>query len=179
MLVIFLVYWRFRSIRRRHAKRKAALTFTVVNNVLLFLGLLLVLLGRSISSPLGLLFLPQAISMYSTGTIIAVGGISFAIWSRHVLSTNWSHDVAIIKDQQFIRSGPYTLVRHPIYIGILIALFGTTLVAATFGSLFGFIFALCSLWQKACKEEQFLMTEFGQVYTNYQHEVKFLIPFIY
>jgi len=177
--MVFLIYWRLRSIRSLHSKRKVALTFTVSNNVLLFLGLLLVLLGRSVSGSLGLLFLPQVIFIHITGTIFAIAGVSFAIWSRHLLRNNWSHNVAILEDQQFIRSGPYAIVRHPIYTGILLALLGTTLVASTIGSLLGFVFAIISLWQKACMEEQLLITEFGQQYANYQRDVRFLIPLIY
>jgi protein-S-isoprenylcysteine O-methyltransferase Ste14 len=70
-------------------------------------------------------------------------------------------------------------VRHPIYTGMLLALLGTTLVASTVGSVLGFVLAIISLWQKARMEERFLMVEFRELYTNYQREVKFLIPFIY
>ena len=176
---VFSIYWAIRGIRRRRSKRKAALIFTVLNNGLLYLGFILVLLGRSVPSSLSLLFLPQAIPIYVTGTVFAIAGVGFAIWSRHSLRNNWSRDVTIMEDQQFIRSGPYAIVRHPIYTGILFALFGTTLVASTLGSLIGFVFAIISLWQKACMEEQFLIIEFGKQYVNYQREVRFLIPFIY
>ena len=87
--------------------------------------------------------------------------------------------MAITEGQQFIRSGPYAMVRHPIYAGMLLALLGTTLVSSTVGSLLGFVVAILSLWQKASIEEQFLMVEFGEQYAKYQREVKFLIPFIY
>jgi protein-S-isoprenylcysteine O-methyltransferase Ste14 len=177
--IIFWIYWTFRAIRRHRPKRKVARTFTILNNVLLYLGFLLVLLGRSVPGSFGLLFVPQAIPIDITRTVFAIVGISFAIWSRRLLKNNWSRDVAIMEDQQFIHSGPYAIVRHPIYTGILLALLGTTLVSSTLGSLLGFAFAIISLWQKARMEEQFLITEFGQQYANYQHEVRFLIPFIY
>ncbi len=87
--------------------------------------------------------------------------------------------MAITEGQQFIRRGPYALVRHPIYTGMLLALFGTMLVASTIGSLLGFVLAILSLWQKAAVEEQLLSVEFGERYAEYQREVKFLIPYIY
>jgi protein-S-isoprenylcysteine O-methyltransferase Ste14 len=87
--------------------------------------------------------------------------------------------VVITEGQQFIQTGPYAIVRHPIYAGMLLALLGTTLVASTVGSLLGFVLSIISLWQKACVEEQFLMAEFGAQYANYQYEVKFLVPFIF
>lgn len=177
--LLFSIYWAIRGIRRHRSKRKAALIFTVLNNGLLYLGFILVLLGRSVPSSLSLLFLPQAIPIHITGTIFAIAGVGFAIWSRQLLRNNWSRDVVIMEDQQFICSGPYAIVRHPIYAGILLALLGSTLVSSTLGSLLGFVFAIISLWQKARMEEQLLITEFGQQYANYQREVRFLIPFIY
>jgi protein-S-isoprenylcysteine O-methyltransferase Ste14 len=176
---VFWIYWSFGTPRRRPSKRKVARTFTVLNTGLLYLGFLLILLGRSVPGSLGLLVVPQAILIDVMGTVFAIAGVAFAIWSRQSLRNNWSGVVAIREGQQFVHSGPYAIVRHPIYAGMLLALLGTTLVASTVGSLLGFGLAILSLWQKACIEEQFLMVEFGEPYAHYQHEVKFLIPFIY
>lgn len=176
---VFWIYWSFATPRRRPSKRKAARTFTVLNTGLLYLGFLSVLLGRSLPGLLGLLVVSQVIPIDIMGTIFAIAGVAFAIWSRQSLRNNWSGIVAIREGQQFIQSGPYAIVRHPIYAGMLLALLGTTLVSATVGSLFGFVLAILSLWQKACIEEQFLMVEFGEQYAKYRREVKFLIPFIY
>ena len=177
--MVFWIYWSFGAPRRRLSKRKVARTFTVLNTGLLYLGFLLVLLARSVPGSLGLLFVPQTIPIDITGTVFTILGVAFAIWSRQSLRNNWSGEVAIKEGQQFIHSGPYTIVRHPIYAGMLLALLGTTLVASTVGSLLGFALAMLSLWQKASIEEQFLIVEFGEQYANYQREVKFLIPFIY
>jgi len=176
---VFWIYWSFATPRRLPTKRKAARAFTVLNTGFLYLGFLLILLGRSAPGLLGLLVVPQTILIDVIGTVVVIAGVAFAIWSRQSLKNNWSGVVVITEGQQFIQTGPYAIVRHPIYAGMLLALFGTTLVASTVGSLLGFVLAIISLWQKAYVEEQFLMVEFGDQYANYQHEVKFLIPFIY
>ena len=177
--MIFWVYWSFSAPRGRPSKRKVARTFTVLNTGWLYLSFLLVWLGRSVPGWLGLLIVPQNIVIDVVGTAFAIMGVAFAIWSRQLHRNNWSGEVAITEGQQLIHSGPYTIVRHPIYAGMLLALLGTTLVSSTVGSLLGFVMAVLSLWQKACIEEQFLIVEFGEQYANYQREVKFLIPFIY
>jgi protein-S-isoprenylcysteine O-methyltransferase Ste14 len=176
---VFWIYWSFATPRRRPSKRKVARTFTVLNTGLLYLGFLLILLGRIVPGSLGLLVVPQAIPVDVTGTVFAIIGVAFAIWSRQLLRNNWSGQVAIREGQQFIQSGPYAIVRHPIYAGMLLALLGTTLVSSTAGSLLGFVLAIISLWQKGRMEEQFLRVEFGKQYAKYQCEVKFLIPFLY
>lgn len=177
--LVFWIYWSFGAPQKRPSRRKVSRTFTVFNTGLLYLGFLLVWLGRSVLGLLRLLVVPQAIPIDVTGTVFVILGVAFAIWSRHSLSKNWSGEVAIIQGQQFTRRGPYTIVRHPIYAGMLLALFGTALVASTVGSLLGFALAILSLHQKAYIEEQFLLVEFGEPYATYQREVKFLIPFVY
>jgi protein-S-isoprenylcysteine O-methyltransferase Ste14 len=177
--VVFWVYWSLAAPRRHPSKHKVARTFTVLNTGLLYLGFLLVLLGRGVPGLLGLPLLSQAIPIEVAGTIFAIIGVAVAIWSRRLLRNNWSGEVAIREGQQLIDRGPYAIVRHPIYAGMLLALFGTTLVSSTVGSLLGLVLAIISLWQKAYIEEQFLRVEFGEQYARYQREVKFLIPFIY
>ena len=177
--IVFWVYWSFSAPRRRPTKRKVDRTFTVLNTGLLYLSFLLIWLGRSVPDWLGLLIVPQNMVIDAMGTAFAIMGVVLAIWSRQSLSNNWSGEVGIKEGQRLIQSGPYAIVRHPIYTGMLFALLGTTLVAATVGSVLGFVLAIISLWQKARMEEQFLMIEFRELYTNYQREVKFLIPFIY
>jgi protein-S-isoprenylcysteine O-methyltransferase Ste14 len=176
---VFWIYWSFATPRRHSSKRKVARTFTLLNTGLLYLGFLLILLGRSVSGSLGWLVVPQTMLIHVMGTVFVIAGVAFAIWSRHSLRTNWRGEVAITEGQQFIRSGPYAIVRHPIYAGMLLGLLGTTLVSSTVASLFGLLLAIISLWQKAWIEEQFLVAEFGALYGNYQREVKFLIPLIY
>ena len=173
------MYWSFAAARRCPSKHRVTRAFTVLNTGLLYLGLVLIWLGRSVPSLLGRLVIPQAIAIDILGTVFTILGVAFAIWSRRLLSHNWSGEVVIVQGQQFIRTGPYALVRHPIYTGILLALLGTMLVAATVGSLLGFVLAIISFRQKARVEEKLLVVEFGEQYTNYQREVKSLIPFIY
>jgi protein-S-isoprenylcysteine O-methyltransferase Ste14 len=151
----------------------------VLNTGLLYLGFLLVWSGRDLPGSLGRLVLPPAMLIAMTGTVFAVIGVAFAIWARQSLRNNWSGEVAILEGQQFIRSGPYAMVRHPIYAGMLLALSGTALVASTAGSLIGVVLATISLWQKGCIEERYLVVEFGEQYARYRREVKFLIPFVY
>ena len=176
---VFWIYWSFATPRRQPTKRRAARAFTVLNTGLLYLSFVLILLGRSVLGSLGRLVVPQAVLIDVMGTAFAITGVAFAIWSRQLLRNNWSGVVAITEGQQFIQSGPYTIVRHSIYAGMLLALLGTTLVASTVGSLLGFGLAIVSLWQKARIEEQFLMVEFGEQYSKYQSEVNFLVPFIF
>ena len=75
------------------------------------------------ASPLGpldrRLSLTSALSD-ALGLVLTLAGTGFAIWARVFLGRNWSAIVTIKHDHQMISSGPYALVRHPIYSGFLL-----------------------------------------------------------
>jgi protein-S-isoprenylcysteine O-methyltransferase Ste14 len=114
-----------------------------------------------------------------TGCMLCATGIAFAIWARYILGGNWSGNVTLKKGHELIRSGPYRIVRHPIYTGALLALLGS---ASVTGHLKGFLaVAICFMgfWHKLKMEENFMMDEFPDQYPDYRRKVKMLIPFIF
>ena len=110
------------------------------------------------------------------GLILTIFGLAFAAWARDVLGTNWSGRVIIQVNHELITAGPYAYVRHPLYTGLLTAIFGTTLVSGDFGSLFGFFLAINILRLKARHEEQLLETEFGATYSIYRAQTGGILP---
>ena len=176
--VVFWIYWTVSAFRIHTPIRKASLTFTLLNTALLYAGFVLVLVRRIDLGPLALRFTSGLAFIDLAGTALVVAGFGLAIWSRRVLGINWSGAVRIIQGQHLVRTGPYAVVRNPIYSGIALFVFGTALVAGTLGGLLGFALVVASLWQKGRLEEQFLLAEFGDEYAAYRREVKFIIPFI-
>src|SRR5262249_9463989 len=61
------------------------------------------------------------------GPALVVAGLGLAAWARAHLGANWSSQVVVKEDHALVRDGPYRLVRHPIYTGLLIAVLGTAL----------------------------------------------------
>jgi protein-S-isoprenylcysteine O-methyltransferase Ste14 len=112
------------------------------------------------------------------GTIITLLGIGFAIWARIYLGKNWSSMPAIKVDHELIRSGPYNLVRHPIYAGVLFGLAGTVIIIGEPLALVGLFLVLLAFLWKIRMEEKYLQAEFGDAYAAYKREVPALIPFL-
>jgi protein-S-isoprenylcysteine O-methyltransferase Ste14 len=110
------------------------------------------------------------------GLILTGTGLAFAIWARFTLGRNWSGRVTIKQDHSLIRKGPYRLVRHPIYSGVLFAMVGTAIGYGRPLSLAGIPIAFVAFWQKARIEEQFMREQFGGQYVQYQREVRAFIP---
>jgi protein-S-isoprenylcysteine O-methyltransferase Ste14 len=109
---------------------------------------------------------------------IVLAGTAFTIWARITLGRNWSAEVTFKQDHELIESGPYALVRHPIYTGLLMMALGT---AVNYGRAMGFavFFALCgAIWWKARQEERIMSSHFPEAYPEYKMRVRAIIPFV-
>lgn len=77
-----------------------------------------------------------------------------------------------------VDTGPYRLVRHPIYTGILTALLAMTLLKGTAAAILGLALATLGLLLRARLEEQFLRAELGpDAYDAYSRKTPMLLPF--
>ena len=113
------------------------------------------------------------------GAVISALGVAFAIWARKTLGDNWSANVTLKKEHELIQSGPYKIVRHPIYTGFELCFLGA---AITIGQAKGFVALLIIFIAhnlKIAMEEKLMHQQFGERYVLYSKRVKKLVPFIY
>ena len=110
--------------------------------------------------------------------IATVPGFLFAWWGRVHLGALWSASIARKPGHRVVDTGPYALVRHPIYTGILWAALMTDVAAATLPALVSFAALLGGFWLKAKVEERFLGEQLGrEAYHAYRDRVPMLLPF--
>ena len=131
--------------------------------------------------PIGVLndrFASLSLWLVQLGLALTVAGIAFAIWARMWIVDNWSSDVTLKRDHELIVTGPYALVRHPIYTGILLALLGTALAVGEWRALLGVAIAAGAYWRKLTIEEAVMRRQFGEAYARYAARVPALIPFV-
>ena len=112
------------------------------------------------------------------GTILCALGIGIAIWARVYLGRNWSGTPTIKKDHELVTSGPYHYVRHPIYTGMTLALFGSALVAGIIWFVILLFFVGIFLYRIPV-EERYMMQLFPDQYPAYKKQTKILIPFVW
>jgi protein-S-isoprenylcysteine O-methyltransferase Ste14 len=103
----------------------------------LLIGAYLIFRGPRFVDPLGFRVVPRIDIVAWIGVALCVGGLLFCIWARFTLGRNWSGLVTFKGGHELIMRGPYAIVRHPIYTGILLMLVGTVIVywAIAYGSL--------------------------------------------
>ena len=75
---------------------------------------------------------PTGRTASAVGYSLLLAGMSFAGWARIFLGGNWSSDVTLKQDHTLVRSGPYRIVRHPIYTGLLFGLLGSAIALGEF-----------------------------------------------
>jgi protein-S-isoprenylcysteine O-methyltransferase Ste14 len=121
---------------------------------------------------------PETTPVILGGAILTVAGLLFSVWARLVLGKNWSGTVTIKQDHELIQRGPYQIVRHPIYTGMLIAFLGTAFIYGAARCFIGVLVVGLSFWLKMQTEEKFMLQQFGAQYAGYRQHVRALIPFV-
>lgn len=110
---------------------------------------------------------------------VAAAGFLFCWWARIHLGRLWSGTVTRKADHHVVDTGPYAIVRHPIYTGIIAAAFATVVARGTYLSLLGAVLIVAGFWIKARLEERFLRTELGaEAYDAYARKTAMLVPFV-
>jgi protein-S-isoprenylcysteine O-methyltransferase Ste14 len=108
---------------------------------------------------------------------LVVAGFAFAWWARLHLGRLWSSSVTKKADHRIVDTGPYGLVRHPIYTGLLLSIAATAGQLGTGYAVAGVLFFLAAFWIKARLEERFLRDELGEGdYDAYRRRVPMLLP---
>jgi protein-S-isoprenylcysteine O-methyltransferase Ste14 len=127
---------------------------------------------------LGERFLPDAVWPSWLGLLITLAGLLFAAWARVQLGRNWSATITVKQDHDLITSGPYSLVRHPIYTGLLLGLVGIAVARAEWRDVLAIALAFGAFWRKLRIEERWMREQFGDAYEQYARRVAALVPFV-
>jgi len=114
----------------------------------------------------------------AVGLALFALGLGFAIWARVHIGRNWGSPMTQKDEPELVTSGPYHLVRHPIYSGILVAGVGTT-VALGWQWLAAVVLAGVYFLYSATVEERYLTEQFPDTYPVYKRSTKMLVPFIF
>ncbi|MBR0904730.1 isoprenylcysteine carboxylmethyltransferase family protein [Bradyrhizobium liaoningense] len=111
--------------------------------------------------------------------VLSAAGIAFAWWGRLHLGKFWSNTITQKEDHRVIDTGPYGIVRHPIYTGLIFGMLVTGIAIGLVTTILGAILISLGMWQKGRMEEVFLSKELGEdAYGAYCRRVPMIIPFL-
>ena len=172
--VIWLLaaFWTKRSVYQESRLQRMRYIIPIV------VGGLLLAKGHRLSDPLNHRVIPHVEALAWTGIVLCVAGLAFCIWARFTLGRNWSGVVTLKGGHELIVHGPYALVRHPIYTGLLTMFVATVIVLGHLAGIVAAPFVFLGIWVKLRHEENLMLEQFPKEYAAYQQRVKRIIPFI-
>jgi protein-S-isoprenylcysteine O-methyltransferase Ste14 len=177
--LLWMAYWRISAadvkVAQRHESRGSRAAHLIP---LLIAGVLLVIRTRPDGGWLFQRFLAANDTNFWIGALLTAIGVAFSCWARARLGRNWSATVTVKHDHELIRGGPYALVRHPIYTGMLLAVLGTAIAIGEWRGLLALLIAFVALWRKLRLEERYMSETFGDSYRVYRAQTKALIPYL-
>ena len=111
------------------------------------------------------------------GIILIYLGVIFILWTNISLDRNFSTTLIVRDDHKLITNGLYKYIRHPMYTGISIWLFGMLLATDNWFLLLIIpIYTILIMGFRMVKEEAMLESKFGDEYQNYKKRTKRFIP---
>ncbi|MFB7507941.1 methyltransferase family protein [Streptomyces broussonetiae] len=112
------------------------------------------------------------------GAAIAVASTALLLWARWVLGTMWASVPTVREHHELRTDGPYGLVRHPIYTGLLGLVIGAML-ACGFGVWVAVLIVVVPwLLLRVRAEDRLMAARFGAAYEAYRERVPALVPWI-
>ena len=108
---------------------------------------------------------------------VVLAGLAFTWWARLHLGLLWSSGITRKPEHQVIDSGPYRVVRHPIYTGLILAVIATAVIRGRLQGIVGVVLVIAGFVIKARLEEQFLREQLGgESYGAYAGRTPMLLP---
>lgn len=175
---IFLLFWFVAAFSTKRTVIRQALGARAFWFACLVAAFLLVMKGRRLPL-LNAAFVPHVPATAIAAALVCVAGLLFTLWARVTLGRNWSGRVTLKENHELIERGPYRLVRHPIYTGILTMTLGTALLSGRLAALAAAVLIFAALQIKIAQEEALLLTHFSTEYAAYRRRVKRIIPFVW
>ena len=122
---------------------------------------------------------PGAVA-FAAGLAVLLAGLVLRGWSFKTLGQYFTHTVMVSSDQPVIATGPYRVLRHPSYAGLILAALGVGLASANWAGLAGLmLLSITALLWRIRIEESALTATLGDRYRAYAAQHKRLVPLVW
>ncbi|MDE1925112.1 MAG: isoprenylcysteine carboxylmethyltransferase family protein [Patescibacteria group bacterium] len=177
--LIFIVFWIVSALSAKRTLRRGAWwQFAGWRLFVIVVVLWLIHIGYFNGFNHAYWFVPFNPLISGIGLACCAAGIALAIWARVYLGRNWGMPMSVKESPELVTTGPYAYVRHPIYTGVLLAIFGTILTSGAWWIVLLMATGVYFIYS-ATQEEKIMLKEFPGEYPAYKKRTKMLIPFIF
>jgi len=178
MWMSWVVYWWLASRGAKPTELHERLGSRLLHVLPLLLAVALLWVDKVPGAFLNERMFPWAPWEFWLAALITAAGLVFAGWARVHLGRNWSGTVTIKQDHELIVGGPYALVRHPIYTGLLLAFAGSAMARGQWRGVLAVVIVWAAVWRKLRLEERWMAERFGEQYVAYKRRVPALVPLL-
>jgi protein-S-isoprenylcysteine O-methyltransferase Ste14 len=175
---IFPVVWLLAAIFTKRTVYRESRAQRLRYTIPILIGCYLLFRGYHLPYPFNARIIPYTNPILVAAAVLCVSGLALCFWARAVLGGNWSGTVTLKENHELILSGPYRLVRHPIYTGLLAMVVATAMQQGHIAGMIGLILVFISFWIKLNEEEELMRQQFSDQYLAYGERVKRIIPFV-
>ncbi len=176
--IAFLLYWQIKATNTKTTERLEPAASRILR---VFVILVVIVILSTTRIPLPWLYLqlwPAGLWPFWLGAAVTVAGLLFAVWAREHLGRNWSRSVTIKQDHELITTGPYAVVRHPIYTGSLAGFLGMAIAISQLRGFVALVLMFLVFWIKLRMEEEWMRSQFGEAYATYARQTSALVPYL-
>ena len=173
---VTVLYFIGAALRTKRIKHREPFGARLLDTALLFGGYFLMFSQAPVFGTAHLHFVAPQKALQIAGVVLTYVGLPLTVWSRVRLGRYWSGVVALKQDHRLIQSGPYRVVRHPLYSGLILAVIGFSLCVTTWSSLLAILSFVVCFERRAYKEDALLAAEFGAEFEAYRQRTGRLIP---
>ncbi|MGH9743113.1 MAG: methyltransferase family protein [Candidatus Acidiferrum sp.] len=177
--IAFLLYWQIRAANTKKTQRLEPAGSRILRALTILFAVVLLSTNWI---PVHWLYRPlwrAGLWSFWLGAAVTVGGLLFAVWAREHLGRNWSRSVTIKEDHELITTGPYGVVRHPIYTGILAGFLGVAIAISEVRGFVVLVLMFVAFWAKLSMEEKWMRSQFGETYDKYVRRTAALVPYLF
>lgn len=175
---IFILVWLLAAISTKRTVYRENRGQRLRYMVPIVVGCWLLFRDKRLAYPFNLRIIPHTGVLLLAAAVLCVFGLGFCFWARAILGRNWSGTVTLKENHELIVRGPYRLVRHPIYTGLLAMVVATAIQQGYLGGIIGFLLIFVSFWIKSGHEEKVMAKQFPDQYPAYRGRVKRIIPLV-
>jgi protein-S-isoprenylcysteine O-methyltransferase Ste14 len=122
-------------------------------------------------------FLPEHDAAVAfAGAVLALTGALFAAWAKTRLGRLFSPQLGVQRDHTLVTTGPYAVVRHPMYLGLIDFIIGSALFWNDVALLAVALLFVIYFTAQLHIEERFFAAHFGAEWESYRSRVPALVP---
>ena len=176
LLVLWVVWFYPFILRAPHRQKRASITATGPTTIGIALECVAIALAFNIRLPESA---PAGLARIAAALVVGVAGIVLAWQAVAHLGRQFRIQAGLYEDHELVRTGPYALVRHPIYASLL-AMLVTTLLLLTpwIWAPLALALFVAGTEIRVHTEDRLLESRFGDVFRDYRRHVPAYLPFV-